>query len=157
MRSACLSATEPQPPGATVPTFLDIPPDPSWAPTHMHTLFLHKHDSWHTVRNYLVYIGDHFASVYGDLSFLLKLHNHPGSWMIINLWNCEYYTFLHQFCVEGWLLPISAFTGGAAQTPSMCIVLWWLSRREIAAKPFSRKKNKAGGITPSSDHTTKLQ
>ena len=32
--------------------------------------------------------------------------------------------------------------------PSMCSVLWWLSRREIAAKPFSRKKNKAGGITP---------
>ena len=32
--------------------------------------------------------------------------------------------------------------------PSMCIVLWWLSRREIAAKLFSRKKNKAGGITP---------
>lgn len=101
----------------------------------------------HTVHDYLVYRRSLCISVWRPvLSF--KAASSSRSWMILHLLTCEYYKFLHQFCVEGWLLPVSAFTSGAAQTPSMFIVLWWLSRREIAAKPFSRKKNKAGGITP---------
>lgn len=111
----------------------------------------------HTVHDYLVCRRSLCISVWRPvLSF--KAASSSRSWMILHLLTCEYYKFLHQFCVEGWLLPVSAFTSGAAQTPlyvhrSMVVI----KKRDCCQTILEKEERSWRYHSLSSDHTTKLQ